>query len=105
MVGEPESVVLSVKEKDRKRRRDGSSSRSHHGKKLKEPVACPSSDGALFSAMVGVDSLAQVTHGVGVTGGVFGGGLRLCKTYVDQVNAFPFFLFFLFLFSYTFSWN
>lgn len=36
MVGEPESVVLSVKEKDRKRRRDGSSSRSHHGKKLKE---------------------------------------------------------------------
>lgn len=53
--GHSETTVAFVKDKERKRHRDGSSSRSHHSKKFKEPMMPPSSELAL-SAKIGAES-------------------------------------------------
>lgn len=47
-IGKSESNIALMKDTNKKRHRDGTSSCSHHTKKFKEPMMCPSSDGVAF---------------------------------------------------------
>lgn len=72
-VGNSELTVVLVKDKEKKRHRDGCSSRNHHSKKFKKPMVLPSSDGLVLK--VGAESCETSS----------GGGLLLCKSYVEKV--------------------
>lgn len=86
-VGNSESAVVLSKEKDKKRHREGGSSRGHHSKKFKEPVVCPS---FVDPPKVGSESFGRVATDPGLSGGRSGGDLRVCKNYVDQVTSLLF---------------
>lgn len=84
-VGNSESNVV-LKEKDKKRHREGTSSRNHHSKKFKEPVKCLSSDEVVLASKIGLGSSGCTNAGVATPGQTVGGGLRLYKDYVDKVH-------------------
>lgn len=54
--GVSESNAPLLKERDKKRHRDGGGSRTHHSKKAKDPVMHLGSDKSLVAAKTGVDS-------------------------------------------------
>lgn len=93
-VADPDMNVVLVKDKEKKRHRDGTTSRSHHHKKLKEPLVCPSSDGVSLASKSGVESRSRVITEVDTIVDSVGGGLRLCKGYADKVYFTPLFLHF-----------
>lgn len=94
-----EGDIVLVKDRKRKRHRGGTSSRSHHHKKFKEPLVCASSDEVVLASKTGIESCTRTAPEAGAAGGTVGGGLRLCKGYVDNVNLvyrFPFSLIIIF---------
>lgn len=70
--------------KDKKRHRDGHSSRPHHSKKFKEPMSCLGKDKVPLSAKSGND--VRVRSSVGTQGASDSRveGLRLCKSYLGR---------------------
>lgn len=84
--GNSESNVALVKDRDKKRHRDGSASRGHHSKKLKKPSSCLKSESLPFSVKIGSLSCARVTVGVSSGSELPGSGLALCKDYADKVS-------------------
>lgn len=85
--------------KDRKRHRDGQSTRSHHSKKFKEPVKYPSKDELHQSVKSGVDVCFRSSVGTPAVGDSHAGNLRLCKAYVEKVVFFSSYT----LFSFNYS--
>lgn len=86
MVAEgPTDEVPEVPSNEKKRHPDGHSSRSHHSKKLKEPVNCSSTDEVPLSTRSGMDVRVNFSMGTPAVSDSYVRGLRLCKTYVDQV--------------------
>lgn len=69
------SNVALVREREKKRHLDGSSSRSHHSKKFKESMTCLNSEGVLLAVKAGSESRARVIVDPGLRGKSVGGGL------------------------------
>lgn len=85
-----ESNVVLVKDRERKRHQDGTSSKSHHSKKFKEPMTSPNSDRLVMTPKSGSESCVCVTFEVDVPAGParsgpFRIGLMTCNSYVDKV--------------------
>lgn len=83
---------------ERKRHRDGQSSRSHHGKKLKEPMNCSSKDEVSLSTRSRLDVRVRSSMRTPAASDSRVGGPRICKTYVEKV--IPSFIYLPFLLSF-----
>lgn len=83
--GVTETSIPLVREKDKKRHRDGSSSRPHHSKKLKDHVVHVSSDKDASVSKSGVDLNQRAIVEKSLFGDTPPVGLRVCKNYVDKV--------------------
>lgn len=83
-----ESNAGLVRDKEKKRYRDGNSSRGHHSKKLKEPMVCLNVEEVVPGSKSGSESCARVTADLGFRGGSIEGGLLICKNYVEKVFVF-----------------
>lgn len=76
--------VGKVPLKEKKRHRDGHSSRPHHSKKLKDPVGDSGRGEVPLSAKSGVEVHAFSSLDVSTPGGA-PGGLCLCRAYIGKV--------------------
>lgn len=85
-IGVGESNAALVRDREKKRHRDGGTSRGHHSKKFKEPVSCLKSENLSLSAKVGSLSCERVTVGASSEPELSGSGLVLCKGYADKVQ-------------------
>lgn len=83
--GNSETNAALVKDREKKCHRDGSTSRSHHSNKFKEPVIYLKSEGLSLTNKTGSLSCARVTVGTGFETELPGNGLVLCKNYVEKV--------------------
>lgn len=83
-VGASETTL--VKEREKKRHRDGHSSKGHVSKKLKEPLSCPSSF-KVDLPFEGIGELSPRDHSrAGASDVNAGGGLHVCKSLVDKLS-------------------
>lgn len=84
--GVSESTMPLVKEKDKKRHRDGGTSRTHHIKKHKEHavLAVSGKDGSTLKASSNLSMPPAIAGCVPENSTTV--GLRLCKDYVEKVN-------------------
>lgn len=89
-----------MRERDKKRHQGGSTSRTHHSKKLKEPVVVVDSGKDDFSLKIGVNSRVPITVERSVPGDISANAIRFCKEYVEKV-ILRFILFFRKLISYS----
>lgn len=97
IAGTGASEAAAAKDRDKKRHRDGHSSKGHHSKKLKEPLSCPSSGKMDLFPDDATESFPRVKATTEVSGLSTGGGLHVCKGLVDKV------LFFVYFVSFPFS--
>lgn len=91
-----ETEAVPSKEREKKRHRDGFSSRGHHSKKFEEPVMCPSPGAKALVLKIGGDSSVRTPVVVEASDETAEGRLRVCKSYVDKVFTLAFVLLFLF---------
>ncbi|XP_074343965.1 uncharacterized protein LOC141683176 [Apium graveolens] len=73
-----------MKSMDKKRHRDGPSSRGHDSNKLKNSAACLSS-GVMPTSQGGSSSAARGAMNAGGSGDFLKNGLLRCKTYAEKV--------------------
>lgn len=85
VVGIGASETNVMKDREKRRHRDGPSSKGYYSKKLKEPVSCPSSGGVDSLSENDMGSFPQIMRvNVEVFGMVVGNGLPVCKSFVDK---------------------
>lgn len=85
-VGTGVSEAAAAKDRDKKRHRDGHSSKGHHSKKLKEPLSCPSSGKVDLFPDDTTESSPRVKANTEVYGLSTGGGLHVCKRLVEKLS-------------------